>query len=158
MFFSGDYWYKNVTFKIVLPGQYLICAFAMDTSNLTGNDFCYSVVYGISAPTIIKSSYFPLGATFIDLSTPFYFSCNFSQVIKRPSTSAYTRISTYIRLIDASTNKLVATLDSSNSTNVIIANNRLRFTFGSLLQPNKTYFINLDIGKIDFLLKNMNLG
>jgi hypothetical protein len=147
MFFSGDYWYKNVTFKITLPGQYLICAFAMDTSNLTGNNFCYSVVYGIAAPTIIKSSYFPLGATFIDPSTPFYFSCNFSQVVKRPSTSSY------IRLIDASTNKVVATLDSNSSSNVIIANNRLRFSFGSLPQPNKTYYINLDLGKIYFRLK-----
>ena len=140
MFFSGTYWYKNVTFAMSVPGQYLICGFALDSSNWTGSNYCYSVVYGISPPIVIQSSLYPIGPTFIDPSTPFYFSCNFSQIIKTPSSGAY------IRLIDASTNTTVATLNSSNTTNVIISNYRLRFTFGNVLQPNKTYFINLDQG------------
>ena len=140
MFFSGAYWYKNVTFTITLPGQYMICANAMDTSNWTGSNFCYSVVYGISPPVVIQSSLYPIGVAFIDPSTPFYFSCNFSQVIKRPSSAAY------IRLIDASTNITVANLTTTNTTNVFITNNRMKFTFGTILQPNKTYIINLDLG------------
>jgi hypothetical protein len=140
MFFSGVYWYKNVTFTVNLPGQYLICASSMDTSYWTGDNYCYSVVYGVSPPVVIQSSFYPIGSAFIDPSTPFFFSCNFSQVIKRPSTAAY------IRLIDASTNITVANLTTTNTTNVFITNNRMKFTFGTILQPNKTYYINLDLG------------
>lgn len=141
MFFSGSYWYKNATFTVSIPGQYLICAYAMDTSNLQGLNYCYSVSYGIPAPTIIQSSLYPIGDVYIDLTVSFYFSCNFSQIVKRPTSSNAT-----IQLIDASTNTTVAVLNSTNATSVIIANNRLRFTFGNILKPNKTYYINLDLG------------
>lgn len=141
MFFSGSYWYKNATFTVSIPGQYLICAYAMDTSNLTGLNYCYSVSYGIPAPTVIQSSLYPIGDVYIDPTVSFYFSCNFSQIVKRPTLSNAT-----IQLIDASTNTTVAVLNSTNATSVIIANNRLRFTFGNILQPNKTYYINLDLG------------
>ena len=145
MFFSGSVWYKNATFTVSIPGQYLICAYAMDTSNLTGTNYCYSVVYGIPAPTVIQSSLYPIGDVYIDPTVSFYFSCNFSQIVKRPTLSKAT-----IQLIDASTNTTVAVLNSMNATNVIITNNRLRFTFGNLLQPNKTYYINFDQGTLSF--------
>ena len=141
MFFSGAYWYKNVTYTINLPGQYLICASSTDTSYWTGSNYCYSVVYGIPAPTVIQSSFYPIGVAYMYPNVSFYFSCNFSQVIKRPSTAAY------IRLFDASTNMSVANLSSTNNASVIISNNTMRFTFGNVIQLNKTYYINFDQGK-----------
>jgi len=141
MYFSGKYFYKNVTFVASTPGQYLICASALDTGELNYGLYCYTVVVGISAPVINQSSFLPTGNVYINPSIPVSFSFSFNMVIKRPSKPGG------IHLFDASTNLTVATLNSTNITNVFIKNNTITFNFGTVLQLYKTYYITIDPGK-----------
>lgn len=141
MFYSGKYVYKNVTFTAKTPGQYLICASAMDTSNLTSPMYCYTVSVGISAPSIVTSSYYPTGDIYIDPTIPFMFSCSFDKIVKRTTTPAT------IRLIDASTNLTVAAVNSTNITMVFLRKNTMTFNFGTALQLFKTYYITIEEGK-----------
>jgi hypothetical protein len=145
MFFSGRYYYKNATFTASTPGQYMICASAMDTNNLTSPLACYTVVVGIGAPSILTSSLYPMGSAYVNPAVPFIFSCSFDKIVKRNSAVAT------IRLIDASTNLTVAAVNATNTTNVLLRNNIMSFNFGTAVQPFKTYYITVDQG-IDIFL------
>ena len=69
------------------------------------------------------------------------FTCKFTQIVKIPSTVAY------IRLIDASNNNTVMTLNSTMKRYISVKADTMTFTFGQgVIQPNMTYYIKLDAG------------
>ena len=141
MFYSGRYLYKNVTFTAKTPGQYLICAYSMDSSNITGNPYCYTVTIGVSAPVILSSSLSPIGNVYVDPSEPVTFSLTFDKIVKRSTTPAT------IFLIDSVTNMVVAAVNSTNITNVFLRNNVMTFNFGvGVVEPFKTYYITIQEG------------
>ena len=140
VYFNGTNWYKNVTFTADRPGQYMICASAMDSSNLTSDLYCYSVAVGISDLSIVQSTMSPVGN--IIPNGTVYFTSNFTALIKRPS------IASNIYLVDSSNNSTVATLSTSDTANVVIIDSKsIKFNFGNVLQLNKNYYIRIDEGK-----------
>lgn len=113
----------------------------MDTSNLTGNPYCYTVTVGVSAPVILTSSLSPSESVYVDPTVAPTFSLTFDKVVKRSTTPAN------ITLIDAVTNMTIATLISTNITNVFLKNNIMTFNFGvGVVQPFRTYYITIGEG------------
>lgn len=139
--FGSTSWNRTATFTVPASGEYIICAYSEDWSNLTSALYCYTVVIGIPPPSIILTSLTPLGLVYLNTSTVLNFTCKFTQIVKRPATVAF------IRLIDSSNNATVMTLNSTMKENILIKNDTMVFNFGvGILQTNKTYYINLDLG------------
>lgn len=112
----------------------------MDSSNMTGNAYCYTVVVGVPAPVIQTSSLSPIGNVDVDPTVAVTFSLTFDKIVKRTTTPAT------ISLIDAATNVTVAAVNSTNITMVMLKNNIMTFTFGLAVQPNMTYYITIQEG------------
>jgi hypothetical protein len=145
--FSSTAWRITATFTAPYSGEFLICAYSEDATNLTSDLYCYTVVIGIPKPSIVLTSLSPIGLVYVNTSTAINFTCKFTQIVKRPSTTAF------IRLIDASNNATVMTLNTTMKQYISVKNDTLLFTFGvGVIQPNKTYYITLDDGNLrDFL-------
>ena len=145
---SSSSWTRTVTFTAPASGEYVVCAYSEDATNLTSYLYCYTLVIGISPPSIISTSLSPIGLIYFNTSMVLNFTCKFTQIVKRPSTVAY------IRLINASNNNTVMTLNSTMKRYISVKADTMTFTFGpGVIQPNMTYYIKLDAGK--FLNKNL---
>ena len=139
--FSSTAWRRTATFTAPYSGEFLICAYSEDATNLTSYLYCYTVVIGIPPPSIVLTSLSPIGLVYVNTSMTINFTCKFTQIVKRPSTPAF------IRLIDASNNATVMTLNTTMKQYISVKNDTLLFTFGvGVIQPNKTYYITLDAG------------
>ena len=144
--FGSTSWNRTATFTVPASGEYIICAYSEDWTNLTSSLYCYTVVIGIPPPRIILTSLTPLGLVYLNTSTVLNFTCKFTQIVKRPASVAY------IRLIDASNNSTVMTLNSTMKENILVKNDTMVFNFGpGILQTNKTYYINLDPGWLFYI-------
>ena len=141
-FYSSN-WTRIATFTASSSGQYVICAYSEDETNMTSELYCYTMVIGITNPSIVSSSLSPIGLVYVNASmAPLYFTCKFTRIVKNPSTNA-----AFIRLKDASNNATVMTLDFSMNGYIQVNNDTLVFTFGwGVIQLNKTYYITLDAG------------
>ena len=144
--FRTNGWNRSATFTASTSGQYVICAYSEDETNLTSEFYCYSMVIGITKPSIVSSSLSPIGLVYVNASmAPLNFTCKFTRIIKNPLTNA-----AFIRLKDASNNATVMTLDFSMKGYIQVNNDTLVFTFGQgVIQPNKTYYITLDAGNFN---------
>lgn len=132
-----------VTFAASTRGQYLVCAYSIDTTDIISNPYCYTVVVGVEAPKIIPSSLQPSGVIRINYSNPFNLSVKFDQIVKRaPQDDAF------IKLINLATNSTVEKINFQNKSSCWLANDTLVFTFGNAFQPLYNYSIVIDEGKL----------
>lgn len=138
---SVSYWKRTVNFTAQTSGEYLVFAYAEDSSNLTStDDYWYKLVIGVPAPQVVQSSLFPIGPVYLNASMTLNFTCRFTQIIKRAVQAAF------IRLYDQNMT-LISQLNMTMKRYAVIKNDTVSFTFGNILQPNKTYYISLDAGK-----------
>ena len=137
---------RVATFTASKSGQYVICGYSEDETNITSRLYCYTMVIGISKPSVVPSSLSPIGLVYVNASMPpLNFTCKFTLIVKKPPTNN----TAFIRLIDASNNATVMALDYSMKAYIQVNNDTLVFNFGpGVIQPNKTYYITLDAGKI----------
>jgi hypothetical protein len=139
--FYSKYWTRSVTFTAEKSGQYLVCAYSEDSTNLTSDLGCYQMVVNVPPPSITLSSLSPIGLVYFNNSFTLNFTVKFNAIVKRSTVPAY------IDLLDADNNYTVITsLNSTLKRYVSISNNTMVFTFGAVFIPFKNYSISIDAG------------
>lgn len=146
---AGNLLTKTLRFEASNPGQYMVCASAIDSSNVTSDLVCYTMSVLASAPTILAESRLPSSDPVnLDTITNGLVSivASFDTPVKRSATQA---VAAFVKLNDGETNTTLASLDARDGASVFLSGQLIMFSFNAaLLQAFKTYYITFDEGKL----------
>jgi hypothetical protein len=133
-------WYKTLSWNTTKAGQYLICSKAVDTSFLVSRSSCYTVIVGITIPTINESTIYPTGLIF-PTNNFYVFSCNYTTEVLKPSVKAYINVHSSIN------GTIVYQIDSASKGTTKFTEFRLmEFFVPKNILPDGFYYLTFDFG------------
>ena len=142
-------WFKILYWQPSVPGNFLICSKATDTSYLASNSSCFTLLVGISDPQVDLSSLKPNNVNItvtseLDMQT---FNLSFTVDVIKPTRSAY------IRVFSAADNQQVYSLDSylTNTTQITSPTDMSFELPVGALSPGQ-YYILIDSGIAKYFL------
>lgn len=136
-------WYKMLYWQPSVPGNFLICSRATDTSYLASDSSCFTLLVGITDPQVDLSSLYPNNVD-INVTSEFdmqLFNLSFTVDVIKPTRSAY------IRVFSNESNQQVFSLDSYllNTTQLTSSTN-MSFEIPVGLFTPGGYYILIDLG------------
>ncbi|XP_065832505.1 uncharacterized protein [Oscarella lobularis] len=141
-------------------GLNVFCFTAIDDIGNALEQRCVTIIVGALPPKLIQKSETPKNESAnVDVFTR-KFSITFDQEIRRPARSKYITVNS---VDESGTVRVVAKLDTSSSSAVLVSNRTLTFyLYGNLnagyLHPNSSHFVSMDRGSVVGLQACANSG
>ena len=141
---DSNSFYVNITWTPTTEQEnatHLVCYLAINSAGLSSSQVCIELLPGYTAPAPIPGTAAP-NMVSVHLSGTTW-SVNFNSDIERPSTSAY------ITFHEFDTDVVVHRIDTSSSSEVVLANGSMvALTPDYVFEENMKFYINFDRGAV----------